>query len=172
MNTGVLFIAMLFLSFRGLSQDLSKMNKDNTWLKAGPYVGLPISGVSSTHQFIIGLDLSLQFIETEAYAVGFKTGYAHYLPKENNDAIGEIPLALFSRFYPKTSGLFAGLEVGYSVLRNFAAAKGGYCTRPHAGFHTDNWNFFAFYELIFFEDEKVNDIQSIGISATYNFHFN
>ena len=165
-----LMISMV-LGYFSYAQDLSKMNKSNTWVKAGPHIGVPISSISSSNNFIVGLDLSIQFIETEAYGIGFKTGYSHYLGSGNNEAFGEIPLALLSRFYPKTSGLFAGIELGYSILNNFNGAKGGYCSRPHIGFHTDNWNFYGYYEVILMEDDNINDIQSVGLSATYNLRF-
>ena len=164
-------LAFLFLTTFSIAQDLSKANKENTWLKAGPHVGIPLSGVNKTNNFIVGLDLSIQFIETEAYGIGIKTGYSHYLGSGNNSAIGEIPIALLSRFYPKTSGLFAGLELGYSFLNNFSGAKGGYCSRPHVGFHTNNWNFYGYYEVILIGDDNDPDISSIGLSATYNIRF-
>ena len=152
-----------------MSQDIdfSKMSSKNTWFKVGLNAGVPLNPTNST--FVLGLDASLQFLETKASGIGIKSGYSHYF--SNNSAIkpiGEIPLAIMYRFYPKSTGFFTGLDIGYSLILNSSDTKGGFMGRPHLGYHGNTWNLFAFYNIVLITEANQNDIQSIGISFTRN----
>lgn len=151
----------------------SKMSPENTWLKVGVNAGSPILQENNkVTKFILGLDASLQFLETKASGIGIKSGYSHYF--SNNDAvesIGEIPLALMYRFYPKSAGLFVGTDVGYSLILNSPNTSGGYMVRPHVGYHGYNWNIFGYYNLVFLEAANQDNLQSIGIAVTRNIRF-
>jgi len=150
--------------------DLSKMSTENTWFKVGLNAGLPLQSTSvKESKFILGLDASLQFLETKASGIGIKSGYSHYFSAiDNVKSIGEIPLAIMYRFYPKTSGFFTGLDIGYSFIVNSLNTKGGFMGRPHMGYHGDNWNIFGYYNIVLIEEANQSNIQSLGISITRN----
>jgi len=150
--------------------DLSKVSTDNTWFKVGINAGLPILQENNKMtKFILGLDASLQFLETRSSGIGIKSGYSHYFSNDDtSESIGEIPLAIMYRFYPKSSGFFAGIDVGYSVVLHSPDTKGGYMARPHLGYHGYNWNIFGYYNIVLLGAEGQSDLQSIGISITRN----
>jgi hypothetical protein len=55
----------------------------------------------------LGLDASLQFLETKASGIGIKSGDSNYFSADKNlKDIGEIPLAIMYRYYPTSSGFF------------------------------------------------------------------
>ena len=152
------------------AQDLSKMNSSNTWLKAGINAGVPFGDLANTTSFGVGVDLSLQFLETKASGIGIKVGYLNYFGKDNFDDVSIIPLAILYRHYPESKGWFGGLEVGYGITNNVANTNGGIFVRPHAGIHTDHWNFFAYYDYVSTDDTAI-DPQTIGIGITRNIRF-
>ena len=45
--------------------DLEKANSSNTWLKLGVNAAVPITDLASTQSFGLGLDASVQFLETK-----------------------------------------------------------------------------------------------------------
>lgn len=150
--------------------DFSKMNSDNTWLKVGLNAGLPLQSTSIKQtSFILGLDASMQFLETKASGIGIKTGYSHYFSAiDGVKALGEIPLAVMYRYYPKSTGFFTGLDLGYSFVLNSDNTKGGLMGRPHLGYHGNNWNIFGYYNIVLLEESNMNNLQSIGLSFTRN----
>ena len=152
---------------RSQQVDLSKVSSKNTWFKVGVNAGVPLKPTTSA--FILGLDAGLQFLETKASGIGIKSGYSHYFSADKNlKAIGEIPLAIMYRYYPTSTGFFTGIDVGYSLLLHASNTKGGFMGRPHAGYHGDNWNIFAYYNLVLIQEENLDNMQSIGISLTRN----
>ncbi|MBR9860401.1 hypothetical protein GYB22_06565 [bacterium] len=168
----ILTIITLSLSTMLLAQpdgpvDLSKMNVNNTWFKVGANVALPIGNIASDVDVIAGLDIGLQFLRTEAYGIGVRSGYLKYIGDNSFDV---VPLALMFRFYPKESGIFTGVDLGYSFVSGLSGTSGGYLYRPHIGWHTYNWNFFLYYDHTDTE-ESVDDLQSIGLGVTYNLRF-
>lgn len=159
-------------SYCGYSQDfnIQDLNSSNTWLKVGLNTGVPIATTNNSSSFTLGLDVSAQFIRTTVFGIGLKTGYIHYFGKDNNDDFGIIPLAVMFRYYPKTSGLFVGLELGYAYVNNLSGLKGGAFVRPSIGWHNDYWNIFGYYDRVIGND-MVDDIQTIGLGLTYNIYF-
>ncbi len=149
------------------SPDLSKVSSDNTWFKVGVNAGVPLQPTTSS--FILGLDASLQFLETKASGIGIKSGYSNYFSSDANVAdFGEIPLAIMYRFYPTSTGFFTGIDAGYSVIVNSPNTNGGFMGRPHAGYHGNNWNIFAYYNIVLIQEANQENIQSLGISVTRN----
>jgi hypothetical protein len=149
------------------SPDLSKVSTDNTWFKVGINAGVPLKPTNSS--FVLGLDASLQFLETKASGIGIKSGYSNYFSAdENRQDIGEIPLALMYRLYPTSTGFFTGIDVGYSVILNSPNTNGGFMGRPHAGYHGHNWNIFAYYNIVLIQEDNQENIQNLGISVTRN----
>lgn len=147
--------------------DLSRISAKNTWFKVGINAGLPLPPTNSS--FVLGLDASLQFLETRYSGIGIKSGYSNYFSSNQNlEDIGEIPLAFMYRYYPKATGFFAGIDLGYSFLLNTPNTQGGFMGRPQAGYHSVNWNVFAYYNLVLIQEANLNNIQSIGISVTRN----
>lgn len=167
------FILISMLSFlitnTVLSQDVdfSKISSDNTWFKVGVNAGVPFQGINSS--FILGLDASLQFLETKSSGIGIKSGYSNYFSDDETlKDLGEIPLAIMYRFYPTSTGFFTGIDVGYSFILNAANTNGGFMGRPHAGYHSKNWNIFAYYNLVLIQEADHDNIQSVGVSVTRN----
>jgi hypothetical protein len=147
--------------------DFSKVSTENTWFKVGINAGVPLNPTSSS--FVLGLDASIQFIETKASGIGVKSGYSNYFPSnENLNDIGEIPLAIMYRFYPTSAGFFTGFDVGYSFIVNSTNTNGGFMARPHAGYHGFNWNIFAYYNIVLIQEANQENIRSVGISVTRN----
>ncbi len=152
--------------------DFKKADETNTWLKFGINTALPITDLSKTNSFGIGVDASLQFLETKASGIGVKVGYLNYFGKDSNPDVGVLPLALMFRYYPESAGWFAGLELGYAFVNGLEGTSGGYFGRPQIGLHYDYWNFFAYYDLILPKETDMIDLQAIGIGVTYNVRFN
>ncbi len=150
--------------------DLSKMSAENTWFKVGINTGIPILQENNKMtKFILGLDASLQFLETRYSGIGIKSGYSHYFSNfDSEESIGEIPLAIMYRFYPKSSGFFIGIDAGYSFILNSPYTSGGYMARPHLGYHGYDWNIFGYYNFVLIETASQSDLHSIGISITRN----
>lgn len=164
-------VSMFITNFTNAQNpDLSRMSTKNTWFKVGINAGLPIfQGSNEMTKFILGLDASLQFLETRSSGIGIKSGYSHYFSNDNStESIGEIPLAIMYRFYPRSSGFFAGIDLGYSFILNSPYTSGGYMARPQLGYHGYNWNIFGYYNYIFLNSASQSDLQSIGISITRN----
>lgn len=153
------------------AQEKKEITPKNAWLKAGITVGMPVGDASKVSSFIAGVDLRGQFMSTRHFGLGLATGYNHYFGKDGGDAFGTIPLALMLRYYPKAKGLFVGADLGYSFLTNVSGVTGGLTVKPQIGYHDYNWNFFGFYNHVFTKSEVI-DIQSVGITATYNIRFN
>ena len=172
-----LILIILTLSFCAQAQDISvkdlkNINGSNTWFKIGINLGLPVSDLANVSSFAPGVDLSVQYLKTKAYGYGLKVGYTHYTAKNASDEdFSAIPLALLFRFYPETTGFFGGLEVGYAFINNLAGTSGGVMARPQIGYHTDNWNFFVYYDHTVTE-ETVIDLQTLGLGLTYNLRWN
>lgn len=151
--------------------DLKKANETNTWLKIGLNTALPITDFSKTNSFGLGIDASIQFLETKASGIGVKVGYLNYFGNASNPDVGALPVALMFRYYPESAGWFAGLELGYAFLNGLQGTSGGYFGRPQVGLHYDYWNFFAYYDLIATDETDVIDLQAVGIGVTYNVRF-
>ncbi len=151
--------------------DFKKADETNTWLKIGFNTAVPITDFSKTHNFGLGIDASIQFLETKASGIGAKVGYLNYFGKESYADVSALPLALMFRYYPESAGWFAGLELGYAFLNGLEGTSGGYFVRPQIGLHYDHWNFFAYYDLIATEETDAMDLQAIGIGITYNVRF-
>ena len=165
----LIVITILLFSLSAYSQvDLSKVDKSNTWFKVGINAALPIGDLAKGYSAGLGLDASVQFLETKASGIGLKAGYINYFGKDPVDNMGLIPLAVLYRFYPESTGFFAGLEVGYAVILNNPVVDGGVHARPHLGWHTDDWNFYGYYDYTSIGETGVNDFQAIGIGVTRN----
>ena len=148
-------------------QDID-INKKNSWFKAGITAGFPVGDISDTSNFRLGADLRAQNMLTSNIGVGVATGYNHYFSKDEFDDFGTIPVAGFVRYYPKSTGIYAGVDGGYSFVTNVDDLTGGVYVNPHVGYHNHDWNIFGFYQRTFNDG---TDIQSIGAGATYNLRF-
>lgn len=132
---------------------------------------MPITDFYKTNTLGLGVDASIQFLETKASGVGLKVGYLNYFGKATNSNVSVIPLAIMFRHYPESKGWFAGLELGYAILGGLKGTSGGYFARPQFGLHYDYFNFFAYYDIISTPETTVIDLQSVGIGVTYNVRF-
>lgn len=147
-----------------------EISEKNAWLKVGLNAAMPIGDASKISVFAPGLDIRGQYMATKNWGIGLATGYNHYLGKNNLSDFGAIPVAAMVRYYPKPKGIFAGADLGYSFLTNVVGFTGGLTVKPQIGYHNYNWNIFGFYNHIFTKGAAI-DIQSAGISASYNIRF-
>lgn len=143
-------------------------NSDNSWLKIGLNTGLPVGDIDDFSSFSVGLDLRGQYLVTPHFGIGVATGYNHLFGKDGFDDFGIVPLAGFARYYFKPKGLFIGADFGYGYLTN-VDIDGGLYVNPQIGYHNRDWNFYAYYQNTFAENDF--DIQVVGIGATYNLRF-
>lgn len=169
--TLIFLCSFAFTSMNSQDIDFSKINSSNTWFKLGLNIGVPVGDLADASSLSIGPEISVQYLKTKAVGIGLKAGYTHYVAKDDLDDFSSIPLAFLFRYYPESTGFFAGFELGYAFINNIEGTSGGPVTRPHIGWHTDNWNFFGYYNHIVTEDE-IPDFQSVGLGVTYNLRFN
>lgn len=158
-------------------REIEEINEENSWLKLGINLGVPVGDVSNYSSFAFGLDVAAQFMRTDNFGLGIVSGYTKYFEKSDapafdgmNDGFGAIPLGVMFRYYPQSQGFFAGTDVGYTFMTGVNSSKGGAYIRPQIGYHNYNWNIFGFYNQIFRADPTI-DVQSVGIAATYNIRF-
>ncbi len=153
---------------------LEDINKDNSWLKLGVALGLPVGDVANFSSFALGLDAAGQFMRTDNFGLGIASGYTHYFKKSevaSADDFGVIPLGVMLRYYPQPEGFFAGIDLGYSFFTgNGMSESGGAYFRPQVGYHNYNWNIFGYYNHILGSDPGI-DVQTVGIAVTYNIRF-
>jgi len=163
----------VFATYAQTTRDVEDINEDNSWLKLGLNMGVPVGDIGDYSSFAFGLEVAGQFMRTDNFGLGVASGYTNYFKKSDvagAQNFGAIPLGLMLRYYPEPSGFFVGSDIGYTFLTGDIASDGGFYIRPQVGYHTYDWNVFAFYNQVFNSSPSV-DIQSIGVAATYNIRF-
>lgn len=171
-------ISLLIVFFVGFCS-ISAQSKYN-WLKVGLHAGLPTAKVDAVSNFALGIDIKYQFLNNKSFGVGLATGYTNYFAKEmkeyENKDFGVIPAAALFRYYPSKS-FFLGVDLGYGFEiggeNKFVYTSrdkkeklsGGFYYRPEAGYHSDNWNIFAYYTGISSDLSPSN----FGLGVNYNF---
>lgn len=164
----ILLVAVLIAGTTFAQQNVDISSK-NSWLKVGLNAGLPVGEIDQASSFTLGLDLKGQYLVTPNFGIGVASGYTQYFGKDGGDGFGIVPLAGFARYYFQPKGLFLGVDLGYGFLTNVDNNSGGLYLNPQIGYHNEDWNFFAFYQNTFAENDI--NIQAIGIGATYNIRF-
>lgn len=147
----------------------SEINSNNSWLKAGLNVGLPVGDLHDFSSVAVGADLRGQYLVTPHFGIGGATGYTHFFGKNGGDNFGLIPVAAFARYYFKSEGVFVGGDLGYGFLTNAQDNSGGLYLNPQIGYHNAKWNIYGFFQNTF--AEKNVNIQNVGIGGTYNLKF-
>ncbi len=167
----VILLFALFVAGTTFAQDvdIDHVNSDNSWLKIGLNTGLPVGDSDDFSSFALGLDLKGQYLVTPNFGIGLATGYTHFFAKDGGEDFGIVPAAAFARYYFQPKGLFLGADFGYGFLTNVDNNEGGLYVNPQIGYHNDDWNFFAYYQNTFADNDV--DIQVVGIGATYNLRF-
>ena len=164
----VILLFTLFVVGTTFAQDVD-ISSTNSWLKLGLNAGMPVGDADDASSFSLGLDLKGQYLVTPNFGIGVATGYSHFFGKDGADDFGLVPLAGFARYYFQPHGLFFGADFGYGFLTNVDNNEGGLYVNPQIGYHNDDWNFYAYYQNTFAENDI--DIQVVGIGATYNIRF-
>lgn len=157
-------------------RELDQISNDNSWLKLGLNLGVPVGDLSNFSSLAFGVEAAAQFMRTDNFGLGLVTGYTKYYNKDNAsldgsvDGFGAIPLGLMLRYYPQPSGFFVGTDVGYTFFTDFNRNEGGLYVRPQLGYHNYNFNVFAFYNQVFRADPSI-DVTTLGLAVTYNLRF-
>lgn len=172
--------ALLLMGVSAFSQqvrELDEISEDNSWLKVGVNLGVPVSNYGKYSTAAMGIDLTGQFMRTDNFGLGLTTGYTRIFEKADpefvvneKDSFGYIPLGIMFRYYPRPSGIFVGVDGGYSFVTGNDFTNGGAYLRPQIGYHNYDWNVFAFYNQII-ESSPTSDIQTLGVAVTYNIRF-
>jgi hypothetical protein len=159
-------------TFAQKSTTTEEVTNKNSWLKAGLEASVPVGKTSDGSSFAAGVVLSGQWMVTKNFGLGVTSGYTHFFAKNDGEDGGIVPAGLLLRYYPMAKGFFVGTDVGYSFLTNAPSdVSGGFYVKPQVGYHNYSWNFYAFYNQVFL-DKGYNDIQNVGVAATYNIRFN
>lgn len=164
----VIFVFALLIAGSTFAQN-AEITSDNSWLKVGMTAGAPMGDTSDFASAALGLDLKGQYLVTPNFGIGLASGYSHFFGKDGTDDFGVIPAAAFARYYFQPHGLFLGVDFGYGFLTNVENNQGGAYLNPQIGYHNRDWNFYAYYQNTFAENDV--DIQVLGIGATYNIRF-
>ena len=161
---------VLFAFTQSFAQSKDEVTSKNSWLKVGLEAGVPVGKTSDFSSFAPGVVLSGQWMATKNFGIGGTTGYTHFFAKNNGEDIGVIPAGLLLRYYPQSQGFFVGTDLGYSFLTEVPGKTGGAYIKPQLGYHNYSWNFYGYYNHVFLND-GYNDVQNVGIAATYNIRF-
>lgn len=164
-----LVFSLFTVSFAFSQSSEVKITPENSWFKAGLNVGLPIGDMADVSSLMIGADFRAQYLVNPNFGIGVASGYNHFFGKDGVQDLGLIPLAGFMRYYAQPKGLFVGADVGYGFLTNADNNSGGLYLNPQIGYHNEKWNFYAFYQHTFAQNDF--DIQVIGLGTTYNIMF-
>ena len=105
-----------FATYAQTTRDVEDINENNSWLKLGINMGVPVGDIGDYSSFAFGLDVAGQFMRTDNFGLGVVSGYTQYFGKENFQNFGAIPLGLMLRYYPEPSGFFAGTDIGYTFF--------------------------------------------------------
>lgn len=160
----------IFMVAQSFAQNTeAPITKQNSWLKAGVNVGLPVGNISNYTSATVGGELSAQAMATPNLGLGVASGYTHYFGKNGFKDLGTIPLGALIRYYPASSGFFAGTDVGYSFITSGGPTGGAYI-KPQIGYHNYDWNLYGFYNQVFVGNNGI-DLQNVGVSAVYNIRF-
>ncbi|MEB2774841.1 hypothetical protein SYJ56_05955 [Algoriphagus sp. D3-2-R+10] len=163
----------VFATYAQTTRDIEDINEENSWLKLGLNLGVPVGEIGDYSSFAFGVEAAAQFMRTDNFGLGLVTGYTKYF-KDSEVAgaqdFGAIPLGLMLRYYPEPTGFFVGTDLGYTFLTGDSASDGGFYIRPQVGYHNYEWNIFAFYNQVI-TSEPFADVQTIGVAATYNIRF-
>lgn len=166
-----IFYLLVFLTSSFIfAQSGGDISSSNSWLKAGIEAGIPVGDVSDSHAFTLGIDFRGQYLVTSKFAIGLKTGYTHFFPKDNFESFGLVPVAFFARYYPTSKGIFFGADLGYGFLTNLDDnLRGGLLVSPHIGWHNDDWNFYAYYTTVSTNFDA--NVDNVGLGIKYNIRF-
>ncbi|MCK7590642.1 hypothetical protein M0G43_08660 [Subsaxibacter sp. CAU 1640] len=167
----VLMIALLVagVTFAQEVKVNDNVTSENSWLKLGLNAGVPMGDVDDASSFSFGLELKGQHLVTPNFGIGLTTGYSNFFGKDGVDDFGVVPAAAFARYYFQPKGLFVGADFGYGFLTGVDNLDGGLYLNPQLGYHNDDWNFYAYYQNTFADNDIT--IQVLGVGVTYNIRF-
>ena len=191
-KTTFLGLGIMTAGLVSAQQDVEKY--DNPYMKnmikigANAGVALPSENASAA----VGLDVAYQNLVTPGFGLGIATGYTHYFGKDNtvsgvtlnNNDFGVVPVAALVRFYPKDTGFYTGIDLGYGFIVgdekvasntgvNTQRPDGGFYIKPEIGYHNNDWNFAIQYQKVFtgtegqIADQKYN-AGALGLGVSYN----
>ena len=166
-----IFLVIVLLGVAPIFAQQKEINitPNNSWFKAGVTAGVPVGDANGASSINLGIDLRGQYLVNPNFGIGIASGYSHFFGKDGVDDFGIIPLAGFARYYFEREGLFLGADLGYGFLTNVESNSGGLYVNPHIGYHNRDWNFYAFYQNTFAENDV--DLQTVGVGVTYNIRF-
>ncbi|MGI9525821.1 MAG: hypothetical protein ACR2MS_01790 [Weeksellaceae bacterium] len=164
-------LSILMMMLVGFTFSYAQVGEGTNWLKLGVHAGIPTGDADDTSSFALGIDAKYQFLNLNSFGVGIATGYTNYFGKDENNVdygdTGVIPVAALFRYYP-TQNFFIGTDLGYGFvtgdIADAADMTGGFYYRPEVGYHSDDWNIFAYYAGVSGDYAPAN----VGIGINYN----
>lgn len=155
---------------QGITSDITP---NNSWLKIGVNMGIPVDDVSDYTSFAAGLDLKGQKMVTRHIGLGLTSGFTHFFASNNGAGVTTLPIGFMARYYQAPKGIFIGVDLGYKFIFDDFSDNGigGFYVRPQIGYHNYDWNFFAYYDNVFRADIDGGNIGNVGIGVAYNLRF-
>lgn len=157
----VLLITIAFLTF-GL------MQAQDSGLRLGVHLGLPVGDASDFTSLAMGGDLAYLFDVSEGLKVGATAGYLHYSGKEfggHKTNFGFVPIAATAN-YSIVENIFVGADLGYAIGVSPDGNDGGFYYLPKAGYQIDLFEVYLGYRGVSVDGGSIN---SISLGFNYNF---
>lgn len=145
-------------------------NAQETTMKVGAHVGLPMGDIEASSVLNVGADFTYLWEVADNFKAGFGTGITAYLPKEQEVSTPSgIDLTTFqvtytttkvkgdtaiflpvtgSAEYAFTENIFAGVDLGYAIGIAPDGVEGGLLYQPKVGYQTEKFDIFVGYKGI------------------------
>jgi len=160
-------------------------------IKVGIHLGLPIGDAGDFYSFNAGADIAYLWNVAEGLNVGVTTGYTHFVAKDADevaedlggpgledlfedllgddvrifDDAGFIPVAATAT-YSLSDSFFIGADLGYAIYAGSGEGDSGVYYQPKFGWQSESIEVFASYKGIAVDGITLS---TVGIGAAYKF---
>ncbi|MCH8535242.1 MAG: hypothetical protein LAT51_09255 [Flavobacteriaceae bacterium] len=160
-----------------LSISIQFINAQEKPMSIDALVGAPLGDIGDVSNLFLGANFTYMFAELdENLHIGGRAGYSVYLGEDTADVIyGEIiesegidfdfiTLAGVAR-YDFNKVIFGRIDFGYAISLE-STSDNAVFIEPRVGYTNSNLDLFAFYQNLFFNNNRVN---AIGVGFAYKF---
>jgi hypothetical protein len=144
-------------------------NAQDTSMKIGAHVGLPMGDMKDFSTLNLGADFTYLWEVADNFKAGFSTGITAYMPKEQEFSYPSFNMATFSIVtvtekvkgdtalflpisgsaeYSFTENIFAGADLGYAIGLAPDGVEGGLLYQPKLGYQTEKIALTLGYKVI------------------------